>query len=557
MGTPVFRTRRRPSFGPLASLAVAFVLFACSEDEREPDVPNGTGGSSATGGRAGGGGVPAAGAGGTPSSGGSAGRASGGSAGRASGGSAGRASGGGAGRASGGSASGGQPGSAGSAGDEPGKSDAGAAGSSGAPEPCGAISTFEAGATPERELFVDAEASGPGDGSPAEPFPTLDAALSAVTPGTAIRLRPGTYAGGTFASDLAGTASAPIWIGGVPGSARPVISGGATALQLSRVSYLVVHDLEVTGQSANGLNIDDGGDYDSEVTHHLVFRNLSIRDLGNGGNQDCLKLSGVYDYVVLDSEFEGCSGGSAIDQVGCHRGLLAHNSFLDLGGNGVQTKGGSDRIEITRNRFVNAGERAVNMGGSTDFEFFRPPLSTTLDNYEASEIRVVANLFRGSVSPIAFVGCVNCLLANNTVIDPSNWVLRILQETTSVDGSYSFLPAQNGRVTNNVFYFSRAELSTFVNVGPDTSPDSFEFTNNLWYAHDDPDASEPSPLPAAEVDGIYGENPGFADAAGADYAITAASPAAGAGVAAPGTPSADLAGRCYADPPSLGAYEAP
>jgi hypothetical protein len=530
---------------------VAFVLFACSEEDGTPQAPNGSGGTRASGGggasakggasanggaitsggkAAGSGGVPVAGAGGRPSSGG---RASGG-----------------------GNAAGGQPANAGSGGDVPGKSGGGAAGSSGVPEACGAISTFEDGAAPERELFVDAESSGPGDGSAAAPFPTLDAALSAVTPGTAIRIRPGTYAGGAFAADLAGTASAPIWIGGVPGSARPVISGGATALQLSRVSYLVLHDLEVAGQSANGLNIDDGGDYDDEVTHHLVFRDLSIRDIGNGGNQDCLKLSGVYDYVVLDSEFHGCSGGSAIDQVGCHRGLVARNSFLELGGNGVQTKGGSDGIEITRNRFVNAGERAVNMGGSTDFEFFRPPLSTTLNNYEASEIRVVANLFRGSVSPIAFVGCVNCVLANNTVIDPSNWVLRILQETSSVSGSYSFLPAQNGRVSNNVFYFSRAELSTYVNVGSGTSPDSFEFTNNLWYAHDDPDGSEPSPLPAAEVDGIYGENPGFADPTSDDYVIGTSSPAAGAGVPLE-TPTGDFTGRCYADPPSLGAYEAP
>jgi hypothetical protein len=524
------------------------VLFACSEDEGTSPTPNGSGGTSANGGRASNGGLTAAGAGGAPSSGGSAGRASGGTAGRASGGTAGRTS--------GGSTSGGQPADAGSGGDQPDPSDGGEAGSSGIPEACGAISTFEDGATPERELFVDAAAVGPGDGSAADPFATLDAALSAATPGTAIRLRPGTYAGGTFASDLAGTASAPIWIGGVPGSARPVISGGATAFQLSRVSYLVVHDLELAGQSANGVNIDDGGDYDSEVTHHLIFRNLSIRDIGSGGNQDCLKLSGVYDYVVLDSEFQGCSGGSAIDQVGCHRGLIARNSFLELGGNGVQTKGGSDDIEITRNRFVNAGERAVNMGGSTDFEFFRPPLSTTLNNYEASDIRVIANLFRGSVSPIAFVGCVDCLLANNTVIDPSNWVLRILQETTSVDGSYTFLPAQNGRVSNNVFYFSRAEISTYVNVGSDTSPDSFEFANNLWYAHDDPDESEPNPLPVAEANGVYGENPDFAGAAGDDYVIAASSPAAAAGVALE-TPRGDFTGRCYGDPPSLGAHELP
>jgi hypothetical protein len=180
------------------------------------------------------------------------------------------------------------------------------------------------------------------------------------------------YAGGAFASGIAGTAEAPIWIGGIAGTERPVLSGGANAIQLSSPSYVIVHDLEVTGQDSNGLNIDDGSDYPNGAAHHLIFRGLVIHDIGSGGNQDCLKLTGVDDFLVTGSEFRDCSAGSAIDHVGCHRGIIARNTFVGLGGNGVQSKGGSDDIEITQNRFLDAGERAVNMGGSTGFEFFRP-----------------------------------------------------------------------------------------------------------------------------------------------------------------------------------------
>jgi hypothetical protein len=500
----------------------------------------GTAGAGVTGGTAG---TGTGGAGGTAGSGG----ANGGSGGAGAG--AGGSGGSGAGRAGTGGTMGG---SAGATGGSPGGAGAGGSAGGGAvPGECGAIATFEDGVAPTREVFVDAAAAGPGDGSEADPYPTLDAALGGATAGTAIRIRPGTYDGGAFASGLEGTAEAPIWIGGVPGEERPVISGGGNAFQLSGVSFVVVHDLEVTGQTANGINVDDG-ETASGNTHDLVFRDLLVHDIGDGGNQDCLKLSGVDRFHVLDSEFVGCSGGSAVDHVGCHQGLVARNLFRDLGGNGVQSKGGSEDIEITRNRFLSAGERAVNMGGSTGPEFFRPALSTSGTNFEARDIRVTANLFVGGVSPIAFVGCVDCLAANNTLIDPERWVVRILQETTST-GEYTFLPASNGRFVNNLVYYSLGALSTHVNVGGDTSPETFTFSNNLWYAEDAPEDSAPGSLPVEESAGVYGEDPGFAGTD--DRHVDSSSPASGAGTALENV-DADLDGDCYASPPSIGAYEA-
>jgi hypothetical protein len=355
---------------------------------------------------------------------------------------------------------------------------------------------------------------------------------------------------------VSGSAAAPIWIGGVPGQARPIIEGGADAMHLVRPRYLVIHDLEVRATTANGLNVDDGSQYaDMDAARFVVFRDLFIHDIGSGGNQDCLKLSGLNDYVVVDSRFERCGGGgsgSAVDQVGCHRGLLARNVLADLAGNGIQCKGGSDDVEIRWNRMTNAGERAVNMGGSTGVEFFRPPLSTTAPNFEARNIRVIANVLSGSTSPLAFVGCVDCLAANNTIVDPTRWIVRVLQESVTTT-THMFLPAQRGQVVNNLVYFSRASLSTHVNVGANTDAATFTFRNNLWYAHDMPAQSMPS-LPAAETAGLYGQDPRLVAPASGDFALMAGSPAAGAG-----TPLANVAGdaggRCYLDPPSIGAFE--
>jgi hypothetical protein len=427
----------------------------------------------------------------------------------------------------------------------------GGVGGSGAPGACGDIETFEDGLAPTREIFVDAAASGPGDGSVSDPYPTLDVALGDAIPGTAIRLMPGTHEGGAFVDGLSGTAEAPIWIGGIPGEERPSILGGSNGFQLSRASFVVVHGLEITAQADNGLNVDDG-EVGSGASHDLIFRDLYIHDIGSGGNQDCLKLSGIDRYYVLDSDFLGCSGGSAIDQVGCHHGVIARCDIGNDDGNGVQAKGGSDDILVTQNLFRAVGERAVNLGGSTGFEFFRPPLSPSGLNFEARDIRVVANVFRGGISPIAFVGCVDCLAANNTIVDPQNWVLRILQETTTT-AEYAFAPAGGGRFVNNIITYTTGDLSTQVNVGPDTDAGSFTFSNNLWYAEDSPSDSEPSYLPVTELDSVYGEDPGFASPN--DESITTASPAAGAGLTVNEVP-ADMEGDCYAAPPALGAHEA-
>jgi len=415
---------------------------------------------------------------------------------------------------------------------------------------CGAVPTFADGAVPARVVHVAPGGSdSSGDGSAARPFATIRRAAQGAGPGTAVRVHAGTYAGGTYLEGLRGSASAPIWIGGAPGEAPPVIQGASEGLHLTRVSYLVVHDLEVRGATGNGINIDDGGDTAGGATHHVLVQGVHIRDIGTGGNQDCLKLSGVDDYFVLDSTFRACgAGGSAIDHVGCHRGLIARSRFADMAGNAVQTKGGSADIEVRANHFQSAGARAANMGGSTGFEFFRPPLSADRPNAEARDIRVVANVLEGSDAPLAFVGCVDCLAANNTIVDPTRWVLRILQETTST-GSYQFEPAGRGRFVNNLVYFRRARLSTFANVGPNTAAGTFTFAHNLWFAHDDPARSRPD-LPAAETNAVVGRDPLLAP----DFRIDARSPAAGAGRALPEV-RADFGGACFRETPSIGAFE--
>jgi hypothetical protein len=127
--------------------------------------------------------------------------------------------------------------------------------------PCDSIKTFADDKRPIREIFVSPSGNNSaGDGSQTNPYQTINRAAQAVQPGDAIRLLPGEHAAGSSIRGLAGTTDAPIWLGGVPGQARPVIQGGSVGIQLSKVRFLVVENIEIRGARGNGINCDDGGE---------------------------------------------------------------------------------------------------------------------------------------------------------------------------------------------------------------------------------------------------------------------------------------------------------
>lgn len=421
------------------------------------------------------------------------------------------------------------------------------------PSACELPPPIDEGVSYERTLYVEAGATG-GDGSAARPFGDIEEAARAATPGTRVVVRAGTY-------DRVGSIS-PQGEAGRPikfeAEGEVVIDAGAgnTGWSMSDPRYVVVEGFTIRNAGVHGMNIDDGGTFETPG-QWLVLRRLHIPAAGSGGNNDCIKLSGIDDFWVLDSDVAGCDRGEIIDMVGCHRGVIAGNRFSSPVGNGVQAKGGSSDTIITGNVFTDIPGRAVNAGGSTGLAYFRPMDAP----YEAARIRVVANLFlRGgtdSGAPIAFVGCDGCSFVNNTVVQPSTWIARILQESRDA----RFVPSREGLFANNVVVLDTGDLRTFFNVGDGTAPETFTFANNLWFALDQgPDWSGPNYAAAsipAGTDELVQVDPRMVDRAGGDYRLQADSPARGAG-RDPGFPlPPDLDGACYADPPTLGAWEIP
>ncbi|MDA1230356.1 MAG: hypothetical protein O2856_06250 [Planctomycetota bacterium] len=188
--------------------------------------------------------------------------------------------------------------------------------------------------------------------------------------------------------------------------------------------------------------------------------------------------------------------------VGCHESLVTGCRFVGKPGfsatAGVQTKGGCSDITVEKCDFINSGERPLNVGGSTDLNFFRPSGA----KYEARNIVMRGNTIKGSPCAAAFVGVDGAEFAGNTILYPEKWIFRILQETNAE----GFAPCQNVLVKENKIVFRRTQVQNEINVGGGTRPESFQFERNRWFAEDRPLASKPQ-LPSKEKDGIYGIDP--------------------------------------------------
>lgn len=376
------------------------------------------------------------------------------------------------------------------------------------------------------------------------PYTTLDAAANDVVPGDTILVHQGTYNGGLFIADLQGTADAWIHIWEAPGE-NVIFDGGTNAWQFSDAAYLHIKGFTFQHQTGNGVNFDDGGTYETPA-HHIIFDACVFWMIDATGNNDLLKLSGLDSFVIRNCVFlEGAEGGSGIDMVGCHDGLITYCYFESLGSNAIQAKGGTRNIRIESNIFENAGARAVNLGGSTGLPFFRPIDAP----YEAADLKVYSNVFIGSEAPVAFVGCINSEVVNNTIYLPEKWVMRILQETVDPE---RFPPCGFNTFRNNIIYIND-QVSVEVNIGPNTAPETFTMSNNLWYQSDDPSWTGPF-LPVADLNSIVGEDPLFLNPVGEDFQLQENSPAIGAGFDVT-DPLLDLIGIPFLQPRSIGAFE--
>jgi len=333
----------------------------------------------------------------------------------------------------------------------------------------------------------------------------LSTALAAAGAGDAIILQPGVYGGGHYRANLQG-----VTIRSADPANQAIIDGGSNGIQLSDPANVTIADLTFRHQTGNGLNIDDGGSFETPAAN-VTLRNLTVRDIVTAGNFDGIKLSGVNDFLIENVQvLHWGTGGSAVDMVGCHRGLIQNSSFIHTNaansGTTLQPKGGSKDITFRANRIElpRGSGRAVQAGGSTGTPFFR--FVDGDSGYEASRIVAEGNVIIGGSSSFSWVNIDGGVFHHNVASRPDQWVARILNE----NGGTPIVDTQNGVFQDNriVYNDTGSEFSTAVNVGPETLPNTFTFARNEWLnlANPTPAGSTPT-LPTPETDGVYGASP--------------------------------------------------
>mgnify|MGYP000886283883 FL=1 len=344
----------------------------------------------------------------------------------------------------------------------------------------------------------------------------LRSAIAGAGPGTTIRIAAGEYAGGMHFQGVSGTAEARIVIRGADPEHPPVFKGSAQALHLADCNYITLADFIVDGCTANGLNCDDGGSFATPM-HHLVVENVTITHVGPRGNRDGLKMSGVDQFIIRSCRFIGW-GGSGIDMVGCHHGVVEDCYFHGLEGydnsESIQMKGGCADNLVQGCFFDRAGSRGLNLGGSTGLPYFRP----SVGDYEATRLLVAGNRFFGCQAPVAWPTASQTRVVQNTIVLPDKWIGRILQETEDPQ----FQPSHDGVFEKNMVVFDRrVGRPEFINVGPGTAPETWKFIDNAWF---DTETDRRPQLPGTETGSVYQVDPQLADLGQPTMRITNSDP---------------------------------
>lgn len=274
------------------------------------------------------------------------------------------------------------------------------------------------------------------------------------------------------------------------------------------IQYIVIKDIKFDNFGLFAMHIHDGG-YDCSRHDTSYANSVTIEgcEFTNGVYRHGLKMSGCDSFVVRDCYFANFPN-NCIDMVGCHKNRIYDNEFVNWGissgGTAIMNKGGSANNVIERNVFRESSTYGVLLGQETGEEYTRPMIGDIDEDgqvmdYESKNIMVYRNIFINVGVPITWSCSRGGKVYNNTFYCGRNYgqpggikaVARIHEDHQN--WTVPPVPCREGEFKNNIAYFGTPyppSGAVWIQSST-TAPETFTFSNNLWYRVTDPSKSIP------------------------------------------------------------------
>ncbi len=325
----------------------------------------------------------------------------------------------------------------------------------------------------------------------------LEQAIFAAQPGDEIVLAPARFSskgGSTIAFPngvprAVGTAEHPIVIRSADPSNRSTIDCRRTCF-MANVDYIRFEDLNLEGR----LNIVGSDGFRGHVVFMRNYIYSNAQDLS-----EMLKLTRLDGVVIRNNRFEMIDGttrrysDSFVDTIGVNGLLIQGNIVINCFRKCFQLKGGTTDARVLENTIILGGERAIQIGGQTGFQYYRGGESGAAQiGFECIRCEVAGNRIFAEQACWVISTQVDGYVHHNTCFvvdvptspdpDPllTGYAMRILQENPP-----PIQRNQYARIEDNIIaYPDMMNAFGFINLGKGTMVETFTWNKNAFFQYD-------------------------------------------------------------------------
>lgn len=323
--------------------------------------------------------------------------------------------------------------------------------------------------TPTRQIWVSASAASGGDGSSAHPYASIQAAVSAATPGTAIMVKAGTYTESIKLPGTGGTTSAPIWLVSADGAQKAHIIGASAdkpVIQgLGTDNYLVKNFLITGGYT--GIQFSQSGHDFSNMVNNVVIQGNVIENVIHDG----IKVGQADNVWISDNTVNGTQQEEGIDTLAMTNSVIAHNDVSHVASTaaGIFAKGGSTNVQIYGNYVHDVVGDGISIGGNTEDQYFKPGYT----GYEANHVTAFDNKIEHvGKQPLSIRGAENSSATGN-YLDATGGNGIGVYVTRGYPTASTIAYSHDDSITNNVLVGAKTALKIDSGNGTDIT-----FTGN-------------------------------------------------------------------------------